>query len=65
VDVLSVVLASPAEDWHTHTQPIITRKYLREQRGQSGRLILVAEDEPVIVEWQIPAQADGPPGQYG
>jgi len=47
MDALSVVLASAAEDWHTHTQPIITRKYLREQRGQSGRLILVAEDEPV------------------
>ena len=46
-DALSIVLAGEAEDWHTQTHPIITRKSLRDRRGQSGRRILVAEDEPV------------------
>jgi two-component system sensor histidine kinase/response regulator len=47
IDTLSVVMAGSAEAWHTHTQPIITRKYLRERRGHDARRILVAEDDAV------------------
>ena len=47
IETLSAVLAGSAEDWHTQTQPIITRKYLRERRGHDARRILVAEDDAV------------------
>ena len=47
IDTLSVVMAGSAEAWHTQTQPIITRKYLRERRGHDARRILVAEDDAV------------------
>jgi two-component system sensor histidine kinase/response regulator len=47
IDTLSVVMTGIAEAWHTQTQPIITRKYLRERRGHDARRILVAEDDAV------------------
>lgn len=47
IDTLSMVMAGSAEAWHTQTQPIITRKYLRERRGHDARRILVAEDDAV------------------
>jgi PAS domain S-box-containing protein len=47
IETMSAVLAGNADDWHTQTQPIITRKYLRQRRGHEARRILVAEDDPV------------------
>jgi two-component system sensor histidine kinase/response regulator len=47
IDTLSMVMAGSAEAWHTQTQPIITRSYLRERRGLDKRRILVAEDDVV------------------
>lgn len=46
-DCLSLVLSSEAQDWHTQTQPIITRHHLRAQRGRDKRRILLAEDNIV------------------
>ena len=46
-DCLALVLSEKAENWHTQTQPIITRHHLRAQRGREKRHILLAEDNPV------------------
>jgi hypothetical protein len=46
-DCLSLVLSSPAEEWHERTQPIVTRHQLRAQRGRDQRRILLAEDNIV------------------
>jgi len=69
IDTLSMVLAGSAEAWHTQTQPIITRKYLRELRGHEARRILVAEDDAVnrkvavglleLMGYQVDAVDDG------
>jgi CheY-like chemotaxis protein/HPt (histidine-containing phosphotransfer) domain-containing protein len=47
IETLSAVLASSADDWHARTQPIVTRRSLRERRGHEARRILVAEDDAV------------------
>lgn len=47
VDCLLLVLSSTAEEWHTQTQPIITRSHLRAHRGRDKRRILMAEDNIV------------------
>jgi PAS domain S-box-containing protein len=47
IDVLPLVLAGAAKDWHTGTLPIITRQQLQELRGRDKRRILVAEDNAV------------------
>jgi CheY-like chemotaxis protein len=47
IDCLSAVMNGTAEDWHTQTNPIITRQYLQERRGCETRRILVAEDDGV------------------
>lgn len=69
IDTLAVVMAGSAEDWHTHTQPIVTRNLLRERRGHDARRILVAEDDAVnrkvavrlleLMGYQVDAVADG------
>ena len=46
-DCLALVLSEKAENWHSQTQPIITRHHLRAQRGREKRHILLAEDNPV------------------
>jgi two-component system sensor histidine kinase/response regulator len=47
VDCLMLVLQASAADWHTRTQPIITRHHLRTQRERDKYRILVAEDNLV------------------
>jgi len=47
IDTLSLVLAGDAEEWHTQTQPIITRTYLRDHRGRERYRVLVAEDDAI------------------
>jgi PAS domain S-box-containing protein len=47
IDILPLVLARSAKDWHTGTLPIITRQQLQELRGRDKRHILVAEDNAV------------------
>jgi two-component system, sensor histidine kinase and response regulator len=47
IETLSVVMGGSAEVWHSQTQPIVTRKYLRERRGHDSHRILVAEDDEV------------------
>jgi len=47
IDILPLVLAGSAKDWHTGTLPIITREQLQELRGREQRRILVAEDNAV------------------
>jgi signal transduction histidine kinase/CheY-like chemotaxis protein len=47
IDILPLVLAGSAKDWHTGTAPIITRQQLQELRGRDKRRILVAEDNAV------------------
>jgi len=69
IETMSAVLAGNADDWHTQTQPIITRKYLRERRGHDARRILVAEDDQVnrkvavqlleLMGYQVDTVADG------
>ncbi len=46
-DCLKLVLAKPAELWHLHTQPIVTRHELRARRARSKNRILLAEDNAV------------------
>jgi len=47
IDCLLLVLQSNAVDWHTRSQPIITRHRLRTQRKRDKYRILVAEDNVV------------------
>jgi signal transduction histidine kinase/ligand-binding sensor domain-containing protein/DNA-binding response OmpR family regulator len=47
VDCLELVMASPGEAWHSHSQPIVTRHQVRTARAHDGRRILLAEDNPV------------------
>jgi PAS domain S-box-containing protein len=47
IDILPLVLAGAAKDWHTGTLPIITRQQLQELRGRDQQRILVAEDNAV------------------
>jgi PAS domain S-box-containing protein len=47
IDILPLVLAGVASDWHTGTSPIITRQQLQALRGRDKRRILVAEDNAV------------------
>jgi PAS domain S-box-containing protein len=47
IDCLLLVLQSNAVDWHTRSQPIITRHHLRTQRQRDKYRILVAEDNAV------------------
>jgi signal transduction histidine kinase/DNA-binding response OmpR family regulator len=52
IDCLLVILGSNAEDWHTRTQPIVTRHELRALRGAGvRRRLLLAED--VIVNQKV------------
>jgi CheY-like chemotaxis protein len=46
-DCLLLVLSGNAEDWHTQTQPIITRHNVRAERSRDKRWILLAEDNVV------------------
>lgn len=46
-DCLLLVLSANAEDWHTQTQPLVTRHQLRAQRGREKHRILLAEDNAV------------------
>jgi two-component system sensor histidine kinase/response regulator len=69
IETMSAVLSGNADDWHTQTQPIITRKYLRQRRGHEARRILVAEDDQVnrkvavqlleLMGYQVDTVADG------
>jgi CheY-like chemotaxis protein len=45
IECLMVVLAQPAEDWRSQTQPIVTRHQLRSQRSRGRNRILLAEDD--------------------
>jgi two-component system sensor histidine kinase/response regulator len=47
IQCLILVLASTADSWHMHTQPIVTRHALRAQRGRTRNRILLAEDNLV------------------
>src|SRR5690606_18391802 len=48
IDCLLVVLGGDAKDWHSQTQPIVTRHELRVLRNRSDRKrLLLAEDVPV------------------
>jgi signal transduction histidine kinase/AmiR/NasT family two-component response regulator/HPt (histidine-containing phosphotransfer) domain-containing protein len=47
VDCLLLALAVAPEDWHSHTQSIITQRQLRTLRGREKRRILVAEDNAI------------------
>jgi two-component system, sensor histidine kinase and response regulator len=46
-ECLMLALASDADTWRTHTQPIITRHALRAQRARTQNRILLAEDNIV------------------
>jgi len=46
-DVLKLVLAKHAEEWHSQTQPIVTQHQLHAQRAQTRNHILLAEDNLV------------------
>ncbi|MBS0420794.1 MAG: response regulator [Proteobacteria bacterium] len=46
-ECLMLALASEADTWRTHTQPIITRHALRAQRSHIHNRILLAEDNAV------------------
>jgi PAS domain S-box-containing protein len=56
IDCLLVVLGGTAKDWHTQTQPIVTRHELRvlRSRGERRRLLL-AED--VLVNQKVACRA--------
>ena len=48
IDCLLVVLGGDAKDWHSQTQPIVTRHELRVLRNRGDRKrLLLAEDVPV------------------
>jgi PAS domain S-box-containing protein len=47
IDTLMLVLARKAEEWHSQTQPIVTRHQLRARRAQARNHILLAEDNAV------------------
>jgi CheY-like chemotaxis protein len=47
IQCLILVLASTADSWHMHSQPIVTRHALRAQRGRTRNRILLAEDNLV------------------
>ncbi|MET0499184.1 MAG: response regulator [Steroidobacteraceae bacterium] len=47
VDCLVLVLQSSADQWHSRTQPIITRHHLRTQRERDKYRVLIAEDNQV------------------
>jgi CheY-like chemotaxis protein len=52
IDCLLVILGSNAEDWHSRTQPIVTRHELRALRGAGvRRRLLLAED--VVVNQKV------------
>ncbi len=50
IDTLLAALAAVAEDWHSRTQPLITRDYLRENTGRARQSILVVEDDPTNLD---------------
>jgi len=45
IDCLLTVMAGAAEEWHTRTNPLITRDYLREHSGRARFRLLVVEDD--------------------
>ncbi len=56
IDCLLVVLGGDAKDWHTQTQPIVTRHELRVLRNRSERRrLLLAED--VLVNQKVACRA--------
>jgi two-component system sensor histidine kinase/response regulator len=56
IDCLLVVLGSEAKDWHSQTQPIVTRHELRVLRNRTERRrLLLAED--VIVNQKVACRA--------
>ena len=56
IDCLLVVLGGEARDWHTQTQPIVTRHELRVLRKRvENRRLLLAED--VVVNQKVAARA--------
>ncbi len=56
IDCLLVVLGGDAKDWHTQTQPIVTRHELRVLRSRSERRrLLLAED--VLVNQKVACRA--------
>jgi two-component system sensor histidine kinase/response regulator len=56
IDCLLVVLGGSAKDWHTQTQPIVTRHELRVLRSRNGRRrLLLAED--VVVNQKVACRA--------
>ena len=56
IDCLLVVLGGEAKDWHTQTQPIVTRHELRVLRKRvESRRLLLAED--VVVNQKVAARA--------
>jgi PAS domain S-box-containing protein len=56
IDCLLVVLGGEARDWHTQTQPIVTRHELRVLRKRvESRRLLLAED--VVVNQKVAARA--------
>jgi signal transduction histidine kinase/CheY-like chemotaxis protein/HPt (histidine-containing phosphotransfer) domain-containing protein len=50
IDTLLATLAAVAEEWHSGTQPLITRDYLRENTGRARHSILVVEDDPTNLD---------------
>jgi signal transduction histidine kinase/DNA-binding response OmpR family regulator len=50
IDTLLAALATGAEEWHSRTQPLITRDYLRENTGRARHSILVVEDDPTNLD---------------
>jgi two-component system sensor histidine kinase/response regulator len=56
IDCLLVVLGGEAKDWHSQTQPIVTRHELRVLRSRNGRKrLLLAED--VVVNQKVAVRA--------
>ncbi len=56
IDCLLVVLGGEAKDWHSQTQPIVTRHELRVLRSRTGRKrLLLAED--VLVNQKVACRA--------
>ncbi len=56
IDCLLVVLGGEAKDWHSQTQPIVTRHELRVLRSRNGRKrLLLAED--VLVNQKVACRA--------